>query len=304
MNFLSLEYFIAVAECGSIREAAKQLYITEQSLSERIKKLEKEMGVKLINRTRPQTLTAEGRFLLTGAKEILAIHAKIQRQIARAKAAQPEQVVRVWASSAIGVPHFLPDMVTAFHQKHPNYRAEIIMSLEDRDFSQADLYFLPFFDERPKETVVLQKDRMCVMVSDTQLEQSFGDEKEAVLRRFEAGDLSLLFRRVPFLEPIEEGNCHLSRMGEDAGRAARLSLSDSRAVDFSLCIKGTGALVGPESDFRGKLEQEAPGAMDRMHLYPIPNLPQMEITLNYPPGHSLTPAEQAFVQVAKDHFKN
>lgn len=51
INFLNLEYFLVASEELNFTRAAKQLYISQQSLSSHILNLEKEFGVALFNRT-------------------------------------------------------------------------------------------------------------------------------------------------------------------------------------------------------------------------------------------------------------
>ena len=60
MNFRNLEYFLAAAEEKNITRAAKKLYISQQSLSEHIAKLEDELGVPLFERTPNLKLTYAG----------------------------------------------------------------------------------------------------------------------------------------------------------------------------------------------------------------------------------------------------
>ena len=56
--------FSAVARCGSISAAAKELFVSQPAVSADISELEKELGVKLFFRTnRGVTLTGEGRML-------------------------------------------------------------------------------------------------------------------------------------------------------------------------------------------------------------------------------------------------
>lgn len=71
MDIDTLNYFINVAECLSFAQAAKQMYVSQSSLSNRIAALEKELGVSLFERTtRSVTLTTAGEFFLTEAKNI------------------------------------------------------------------------------------------------------------------------------------------------------------------------------------------------------------------------------------------
>ena len=81
MNFLNLEYFIIIAEERSFSRASERLYISQQSLSEHIKKLEASLGVTLFIRGRTLALTEAGECFLQGAKEILATRDQMLRNI-------------------------------------------------------------------------------------------------------------------------------------------------------------------------------------------------------------------------------
>ena len=49
MTLQQLRYIVTIVNCGSISEAAKQLFITQPSLSNSVKELEKEMGISIFN---------------------------------------------------------------------------------------------------------------------------------------------------------------------------------------------------------------------------------------------------------------
>lgn len=51
MTLQQLKYSITVAETGSISEAARRLFISQPSLTSAIQELEKEMGIRIFNRT-------------------------------------------------------------------------------------------------------------------------------------------------------------------------------------------------------------------------------------------------------------
>ncbi|MGN1181949.1 MAG: LysR family transcriptional regulator, partial [Faecalibacillus sp.] len=51
MTLQQLKYVLEVARCGSINEASKNLYISQPSLSNSIKDLEKELAIVIFNRT-------------------------------------------------------------------------------------------------------------------------------------------------------------------------------------------------------------------------------------------------------------
>ena len=62
MKFEHIQLFMQVVEIGSISQAAKQGYITQQGLSQALKQLESELGVELFHRSnKGMELTEEGR---------------------------------------------------------------------------------------------------------------------------------------------------------------------------------------------------------------------------------------------------
>ncbi|RJE46639.1 MULTISPECIES: LysR family transcriptional regulator [unclassified Dehalobacter] len=72
MTLQQLKYIVTIAECGSINEAAKQLFISQPSLSNAIKEVELEAKRTLFLRTpRGMQLTEEGMEFLGYARQVL-----------------------------------------------------------------------------------------------------------------------------------------------------------------------------------------------------------------------------------------
>ncbi len=72
MTLQQLKYMIVVAERGSITEAAKELYISQPSLSGAIKEVEKEAGITIFSRCRAGVaLTKEGMEFLGYARQVV-----------------------------------------------------------------------------------------------------------------------------------------------------------------------------------------------------------------------------------------
>ncbi|HHZ06404.1 MAG TPA: LysR family transcriptional regulator [Clostridiales bacterium] len=72
MTLQQLKYIIKTVECGSITEAAKQLYITQPSLSSSIKELESELSIEIFNRSaKGITLTSDGGQFLSYARQVV-----------------------------------------------------------------------------------------------------------------------------------------------------------------------------------------------------------------------------------------
>ena len=88
-----LRYFAALAEAGTVTEAARRLHIAQPSLSQQIRLLERRIGTSLFRR-RPQgmELTDGGRLLLDSVKRALG---ELRSSIAAARAVQPTATVGV-----------------------------------------------------------------------------------------------------------------------------------------------------------------------------------------------------------------
>lgn len=72
MRIQQLEYLKKIVETGNMTQAAKELYISQPSLSTAIKQLEKEMNIKILNRSQKGVvLTDEGSEFMQYAQQIL-----------------------------------------------------------------------------------------------------------------------------------------------------------------------------------------------------------------------------------------
>ncbi|WBB63145.1 LysR substrate-binding domain-containing protein [Streptomyces sp. WMMC500] len=90
-----LRYFLAVAEQLSFTAAARELYVTQPSLSRQIRRLEADLGADLFARTgREVRLTAAGEALVPAARRLTADWARAVREV-RTTAAAERNVLRL-----------------------------------------------------------------------------------------------------------------------------------------------------------------------------------------------------------------
>ncbi|MET3557879.1 DNA-binding transcriptional LysR family regulator [Streptococcus rupicaprae] len=72
MRIQQLQYVIKIVETGSMNEAAKQLFITQPSLSNAVRDLENEMGIEIFHRNpKGITLTKDGMEFLAYARQVV-----------------------------------------------------------------------------------------------------------------------------------------------------------------------------------------------------------------------------------------
>lgn len=94
MTLQQLKYADAVAECGSLSEAARQVFVTQPTLTESIRALEEELRVAIFTRSsRGVTVTREGEEFLATARQILDDAARIQEKYTGKTVRRPQFAV-------------------------------------------------------------------------------------------------------------------------------------------------------------------------------------------------------------------
>lgn len=119
-----LETFITVAEYKKMSEAAKNLYVSQPTVSQIISDLEKEYGVTLFER-QPKSLeiTPAGLLLLSSAQEILSIHTQLEQSMRNIHSMRP---LRVGATLTIGNT-MMGTMIETLLQAHPDIDVSVFI---------------------------------------------------------------------------------------------------------------------------------------------------------------------------------
>jgi DNA-binding transcriptional LysR family regulator len=124
LHIEALIAFTAVMDTGSFSAAAARLGQTPSGVSRTIARLEKQLGMTLIQRTtRRLHLTEEGAWLLERARGVLAELANTEAE-ATARRSQPAGLVRVNAATP-ALDHLLAPLVPAFLDAYPLVQLEL-----------------------------------------------------------------------------------------------------------------------------------------------------------------------------------
>lgn len=125
---------LQVAKDGTFSAAAKHLYISQPSLSQCIKKVETELGVRLFDRSQtPLALTPAGTIYVRQAKEILRIQQSLVQEVADLSELRTGSLTI--GSSRTRTACFLIEPLVAFHRQYPGIQLAIkeapVRTLED-----------------------------------------------------------------------------------------------------------------------------------------------------------------------------
>lgn len=125
MNLKQLEVFLAVAESGSFSRGAETTFITQSTVSQHISALEKEFGVKLLDRTgRGALLTEGGKVLLQHARRIIADARGIELTMGRFKGV--EDVTLSVGGSNIPGSYMIPAAIPSLLERFPGLRITLL----------------------------------------------------------------------------------------------------------------------------------------------------------------------------------
>jgi len=118
MDLSALRIFKAVAEEGSVTQAAARLHRVQSNVSARLGQLEDGLGVALFHRAgRRMLITAEGERLLSYADRLLQLAEEAQAAVA--STGRPAGVLRIGAMETTAAAR-LPTVLAAFHGAYPD----------------------------------------------------------------------------------------------------------------------------------------------------------------------------------------
>ena len=144
MELRQLRYFVAVAEELHFSRAAERLHVVQPAVSEQVRKLEAELGVRLLNRTkRTVSLTEAGAALLTEARRVLqqVEVARLSIHNARDRAASRLRIGYTPASLPTSVPRALRHLAASMKgletSLESGYGLELVAAVRDERLDAA-----------------------------------------------------------------------------------------------------------------------------------------------------------------------
>lgn len=269
MNFRNLQYFLAAAEEKNITHAARKLYISQQSLSGHIAKLEEELGVALFERGPELRLTYAGERLVLIARRICSLEQEILRETGEISDRRRGRL-RLGVSYTCGRA-ILPDILPAFCAAHPL----VEITLMEGNYRQLNEWlskgeidvligYMPI--EVPgAEVSVLLRERLFLACP-----KPFFDGVEAPSP--EGGFDIHVFRDLPFVL-LKQGNRIRAMLDSYMAKTDFLPnvLLETENIEtaFALAEQGMGVTVYPEL-FLSTLHSEAAGPDSDLALFPLP----------------------------------
>jgi DNA-binding transcriptional LysR family regulator len=169
MNLHHLRYFLAVSRTGGFTPAAREMNVTQPTVSSGISELERSLGVQLFNRdSRHVELTMEGRLLMNYALQVEDLLDEVGEKLER-RELLPGEGFRFGAIDA-AVIYLLPEILKRYMRENPGVElsAQVAPSrylIEDLLMNRSEFAIVSLPYNHPKiDTVILYRDRMPLVV--------------------------------------------------------------------------------------------------------------------------------------------
>ena len=147
VNLELYRVFYTVAKCGSLTKAAQELYISQPAVSQAIKQLEEQLGVRLFNRThRGMELSAQGgKAIFAQVEHALGLLNDAENHLSE-MSKSATGTIRIGASDTI-FEYFLADKIVGFHERFPAVKIELLAgyspyTIENLKANKCDVAFV------------------------------------------------------------------------------------------------------------------------------------------------------------------
>jgi DNA-binding transcriptional LysR family regulator len=132
LELRQLKYFIAVVRDNGFTPAAALLPVKQQTLLGQIRKLEKELGLRLFERgTGDLRLTEAGRIFYRHAQEVLRTAETASKAMEELKDGGVSGEIRIGTVDSVGI-YFLPPVLRNMRDKHPKVRSTVLYSTSEK----------------------------------------------------------------------------------------------------------------------------------------------------------------------------
>lgn len=275
MNFSNINYFLAIVEEGSISAAARKLYISQQALSEQLKKMEAEVGAPLLKRGKNSELTVAGECLYRDGRDLLRIYNNMMEDISDVTTSRKRKIT-------LGVPTFwtppyLPELLARLYTKHPEYEIAVVKRQHtdiEHNMSGVDLYLssLPL-NPHLENHIVLDSDPFHVTFRRQLAEQIYDSRWKAVeAQLIQTRDLYVL-REMPFIilrDRYGQLVQSLSMIFTEHRFSPIIGFnSESFDLNEHACLNGQGCLLTTESHTKWWLQKNGSAQAGELLSYPI-----------------------------------
>lgn len=312
MTNKNIEYFLAVARELNISKAANSLFISQQALSNTIRRMETDYGVALFDRNPALSLTQAGEYMVYYCQQVMLLDKWLQKNL-NDISHNVQQTINLGISS-IRSPFFLPEILNRCKEELPNVMIRqnncIIYTYEELlNHGAIDFYLgtVPSIEKKSdnQEIILLGQEELYCVFHEDLLKEHYPDNWEQILSSLNQNFEIQLLDKLPFI--LLDNKTFLTNLIQQYLLNHNFSPfiileSENLPFIYNLCQEGYGAAI-VSSLVMNPYGQKQNKVSDKFHAYklssPDMNLP---IILAYETQKPLLKHEEIFVDIIKSIF--
>ena len=296
MNLKQLEAFVQVSESGSFSKAAKELFLTQPTISAHISSLEKELNVRLfIRNTKEVSLSDDGKDLYRYAKQITDLEKAIEERFYM-DSDDGKHFITI-AASTIPAQYLLPKVLMCYRERYPKEQIKIMETDSSEVVTQVvdhmvDVGFTgTVLEKKHCKYIPFYKDELAVITPDT--------PEYRILKEQNRDDIDWIKRKPLILR--EEGS-GTRKEAEKQLKNAGISMEDL-AIVASIANQETIKKSVKQGMGITVLSRLAAEDEDGLLIFPIPGADEgRDINLVYNKNYQMTRSADRFIRIVKEVY--
>ena len=294
MNLKQLEAFVQVAEGKSFSKAAKELFLTQPTISAHIASLERELNARLfVRNTKEVSLSEDGKDLYRYAKQIIDLQKQIEERF---------ETEEEGSRHCITIPaqYLLPRVLKRFNEKYPDEQIKIMESDSSKVVSQivdhiVDVGFTgTVLEKKHCRYLPFYKDKLAVITPNTERYRRLKEESpngiDWILEEH-------LIMREEGSGTRKEAEEQLKAAGIPAEKLDVIASIGNQETIKKSVRQGMGITILSEL---AAVDEEADG---ELLTFPIPGADAgRDINLVYNKNYQLSRSAERFIKVVKEVY--
>ena len=296
MNLKQLEAFVQVSESGSFSKAAKELFLTQPTISAHISSLEKELNVRLfIRNTKEVSLSDDGKDLYRYAKQITDLEKAIEERFYM-DSDDGKHFITI-AASTIPAQYLLPKVLMCYRERYPKEQIKIMETDSSEVVTQVvdhmvDVGFTgTVLEKKHCKYIPFYKDELAVVTPDT--------PEYRILKEQNRDDIDWI-RRKPLI--LREEGSGTRKEAEKQLKNAGISME---TLDIVASIANQETIKKSVKQGMGitVLSRLAAEDEDGLLIFPIPGADEgRDINLVYNKNYQMTRSADRFIRIVKEVY--
>lgn len=300
MNLKQIEAFVQIAEGKSFSKAAKELYLTQPTISAHISSLEKELDVRLfVRNTKEVSLSMEGEMLYAYAVKMIEVQKEIEMLFGK-EGKEEKKCIRV-AASSINSQYILPDVMKKFCDTYEGEQFSLVETDSQKALDEVlnrsvDIGFVgTVIEKKSCKYIPFTHDNLVIITPNTEKYQQLKKKKDPEIQWVMEEGILMREEGSGTKKEVEK---QLRKCGINTGQLRVVASIESTETIKKSVIKGVG--IGMIS----KLAAEKEVDEGELLQFDFPNGDsERQLYIVYNKNFQLTHSTQRFLKIVKEIYE-